>query len=344
MVHLEEIKKEAGRLLEEGIVKTVIGYRRGTNGVSSAPAFIRDPGETGTLAWEATCFHNLVRSIARPPAPEGLQTKKPIETPVAIIAKGCDTRAINVLIQEKIIERSDVYIIGVSCEHSGMVDLKKLFKRFKAKKPQRVKFHRDKRFKVITSFGNINVPAQEIMAENCLECTAPYPVDCDKLIGEKIEREPGKPFGSLERLEALPNEERWGYWKEHMDNCIRCFACRSICPMCYCEECVVDPVKFAVTPQTTADEKAAKIKWIERSPLPPENFVYHITRALHLAGRCVDCGECERACPVDIPLRFLNKKMEKDALQLFDYRAGFDPEKPPLISCFKDDDPQEFIK
>ncbi|TET24983.1 MAG: hydrogenase, partial [Candidatus Aminicenantes bacterium] len=135
-----------------------------------------------------------------------------------------------------------------------------------------------------------------------------------------------------------------GFWKEQLDKCIRCYAFRSVCPMCYCDECVVDTINFAVTADTTAEEKAQRIKWVEKSPATSENFVYHLVRAIHLAGRCIDCGECERVCPIDIPLRFLNKKMEKEAKELFDYDAGFDPDQPSLVSCFKDEDPEDFIR
>ena len=114
--------------------------------------------------------------------------------------------------------------------------------------------------------------------------------------------------------------------------------------MCYCDECVVDSINLAVTADTTADEKAQRIRWIQRSAESSENLIYHLVRAIHLAGRCIDCGECERACPLDIPLRFLNKKLEKEAKELFGYEVGFDAALPALISCFRDEDPQDFIR
>jgi formate dehydrogenase (coenzyme F420) beta subunit len=128
-----------------------------------------------------------------------------------------------------------------------------------------------------------------------------------------------------------------------VDRCIRCYACRSVCAMCYCDECVVDSINYAVTVDTTAQEKAQKINWILKSPELSENMFFHIIRALHLAGRCVDCGECERVCPENIPLRYLNKKLEKEVDQFYDYHAGFHPDRRTMYSSFNDSDPQEFI-
>ncbi|MCK4494942.1 MAG: 4Fe-4S dicluster domain-containing protein, partial [Candidatus Aminicenantes bacterium] len=207
-----------------------------------------------------------------------------------------------------------------------------------------VEFDEKNNFIITTLDGKSKVPADEILAERCLECRANFPVINDILFGEKVDRKSDNRFKSLEKIESLSKEKRWGFWKEQLDKCIRCYACRSVCPMCYCDECVVDTINFAVTADTTAEEKAQRIKWVEKSPATSENFVYHLVRAIHLAGRCIDCGECERVCPMDIPLRFLNKKMEKEAKELFDYDAGFDPDQPSLVSCFKDEDPEDFIR
>ncbi len=333
MVHIEELRKEAARILKGGKVSCVLGYKRSPNGFGVVPAFIRSAADVRQLTWDASCFHNLARYIADE-VPKGR---------VGIVAKGCDSRAVNVLIQEKVIQREDVYIIGVSCEQGGVVDVKKITQRYKKKKPERIKFEQDHRLLVMTRFGNIKVPAEEIIAEKCLECVHSSPVVHDVLFGDPNQREVPAPYRSLLELEDLSNDERWAYWKEQADKCIRCYACRSVCPLCYCKECMMDPSSFAVTPETTAEEKAEKIKWIEKSPASSENLFYHLLRTLHLAGRCVDCGECGRACPVDIPLRRLHKKMEKDARELFGYESGLDPLQPPLAACFDENDPQDFI-
>ncbi|MCP4230957.1 MAG: hydrogenase [bacterium] len=343
MVNLDDIKSEAKRVLEEGRVKYVIGYSNGTAGLSSTPVFITTPDDVEKLTWNPTCYHNLIRFILDEKK-EKDQKAEPDAKPVAIIAKGCDSRAAVVLLQEHFIERDDIYILGISCEGSGVVDERKLNKKLKNKKADKVEFGENDSFTVTSRDKEIKVLAREVLADKCLECKVNYPIIFDKVFGDKIARKTGGTLPLEVEVEPLKPDKKWAFWENQFSKCIRCYACRSICPMCYCDECVVDSVNFAVTPDTTAEEKAQKIKWIERSSDKAENIFFHLTRAIHLAGRCVDCDECSRACPVDIPLRLLNKKIEDDAKRLFDYEVGLDPDEPPLISSFRDEDPGDFIR
>jgi ferredoxin len=343
MVKLEDLKKEATRILKSGKVKYIIGYANGADGFMPVPAFIKDPENAENLTWNPACVHNLTKFIVDEKK-RLKQDKKPDERPIGIIVKGCDSRAINVLLQEKYIDRKDVYILGISCEKTGVVDEKKLAKKLKGQSARQIDFEDNGDFIVTTESGQEKILAEDVLADRCIECQANFPVIFDIVFGEKTKRRVDKPFQSVEKIEALAQEDRWKFWMEQLDKCIRCYACRSVCPMCYCDECVVDTISFAVEPDTTAEEKAQKIKWIEKSPNLSENIVYHLTRAMHLAGRCIDCGECERVCPLDIPIRFLNKKMEMEAKNLFDYEVGFDPEQPSLVSSFKDEDPEDFIR
>lgn len=343
MVKVEDLRKEAKRILKEGKVKYVIGYERGQNGLMPVPAFIKNPEDVDRLIWDPTCVHNLAKFLVDEKKRKARE-KKPDERPVGIVVKGCDSRAVVVLLQEKYIDREDVHIIGISCEKSGVIDEAKLAKRLKGKTAESIEFGENENFVITAQGEKIKVPLEELLAERCLECRANFPVVYDLLLGDKKKKNVDEPFGSLEKMESLKAEERWAFWAEQLSKCIRCYACRSVCPMCYCDECVVDTINFAVTAETTASEKAGKIKWVEKSSIPSENFVYHMVRAIHLAGRCIDCGECERVCPLNIPLRFLNKKLEKEAKELFGYNAGFDPDEPSLVSSFKDEDPEDFIR
>lgn len=81
-------------------------------------------------------------------------------------------------------------------------------------------------------------------------------------------------------------------------------------------------------------------------PIPrwQDNLIFQITRNIHVAGRCTDCGECERACPVNIPLRSLAREMCDIVDGLFHYKAGMDKEAPPLLACYEASDVVDFIR
>jgi ferredoxin len=343
MVNIEDLREEVRRLLDEEKVKYVVAWRRGPDIATAAPFFARKPEEADQIVWDPTCVHNLVRFVRDEKRRRGRE-KDPDHRPVAIVVKGCDSRAVNVLLQEKFIERDEVYLIGVSCEKTGVADKRKLTAKFKGKKIERIEPEGDDAFAVTAGGQRTIVPAAELLAERCLECQANFPVIHDILFGDEKKRQPDSPYGSVEAMEKLSTKERQAFWTEQIGRCIRCYACRSVCPMCFCDECVVDTINFAVSPATSAEEKADRIKWIEKSPVTSESFGYHLVRAIHLAGRCIDCGECQRVCPLDIPVRFLNKKLEKAAKELFDYDVGYDSSGPSLISSFRDDDPGDFIR
>jgi ferredoxin len=142
-------------------------------------------------------------------------------------------------------------------------------------------------------------------------CAQPYPSEVVQ--GEKIEG--GLDLGMVDKLEGLPPGERLDYWLSRFAACVKCFGCRNVCPLCYCKECALDEPGL-----------------VEHGEQPPQIPVFHLVRAVDMAGRCVDCGLCEEACPVGIPLRTLYRKVGEVVEGHFDYRPGRDPEKESPLS------------
>ena len=158
------------------------------------------------------------------------------------------------------------------------------------------------------------------------------PVSCDELIGvdaEVAEVESSR-LEEVAKIEAMTAEERYNYWQEQFSRCIRCNACRNVCPACTCEKCVFDNNALYTS------QKVAETSF--------EESLFHIVRAWHVAGRCTDCGECSRVCPQNIPLHLLNRKFIKDINEIYGpYQAGSDLETRPPMLTFKEEDPEATI-
>ena len=127
------------------------------------------------------------------------------------------------------------------------------------------------------------------------------------------------------KLEAMTPDERFAFWRSELSKCIRCNACRNVCPACSCVKCVFDNPKTGVQNKAAADDF--------------EENLFHIIRAYHVAGRCTDCGECSRVCPQGIPLHLLNRKFIKDINELYgEYQAGAEiGQRHPLENFDKGD-------
>ncbi len=203
---------------------------------------------------------------------------------VAVVAKPCDIRGIVALIQEKQLKRENVFVIGLGC--GGVVDA--------------------------------TGPDESAPRQMCLVCDKREPAISDVALGEATPLvEPRAPI-----VPEMP-EERQKYWAEQFAKCIRCYACRQVCPGCYCEQCFCDRIE----PKWTAKKATAEEAWM-----------FHATRMMHLAGRCIGCGECERICPVGIPVAELAREMAGIIREKYSYSAGDPDETAPVLGQFKDDD------
>jgi ferredoxin len=134
---------------------------------------------------------------------------------------------------------------------------------------------------------------------------------------------------AIARLKEMSRAERWAWWQGELGRCVKCYACRQTCPMCYCPTCTMDMNR----PQ-----------WVPVASHDLGNLEYHIVRAMHLAGRCVQCGECGKACPVGIPVHLLTMFAEESAARQFGQRAGHAAKLDYALSTFRPDDKETFIR
>lgn len=119
-------------------------------------------------------------------------------------------------------------------------------------------------------------------------------------------------FTTLEQLEKLELAERFRRWQEEFAKCIKCYGCRNVCPVYVCRECSLEDEHLIPTGQ-----------------LPPD-LSFHLIRAVHMAGFCIDCGLCEEACPAEIPLRLLYRGANRIVERLFGYKPGAEGESSPF--------------
>ena len=128
------------------------------------------------------------------------------------------------------------------------------------------------------------------------------------------------------RFEKGLSEEKWSYFVKEMGKCVRCCACRNACPSCYCKECFAEQNM----PQGVGIGADAS-----------DTQMFQLMRMFHMAGRCVDCGFCVSSCPMGVDLRKFLKKLDKDALELFDARTGIKIDDVPALSAFKEHEKNE---
>jgi ferredoxin len=308
------IQARAAKLLTDGSVKVVLGFEAGTAPFRVAPAFIERPEDASRLVWNDFCVSNLSVFL-----PDELKRADK----VAIIAKGCDARSAVIMLAEHQALREQVIILGVPCR--GMLDLQKVAARAELGELTAVQANGGEEVVLSLRDGERRLPRLELLAENCLTCQHNTPPVADELLAEPADPMPaaGTVPAALEELERLSPEERRAYWRVQLERCIRCYACREACPSCYCPTCFVDKTAY---------------RWVSKATTPDENWMFHSIRAYHMVGRCTECGECQRVCPMNIPLLTLQRVHNREVADRFGYVAGMDPAVVPPMGTFSPDD------
>lgn len=305
------IIRRINELVETGEFDRVLGWEEGEFFYDRTPKVFHKEN-LGQLKYDDFCGSNLSKYLI-----------EQMKTPGKVIAlmKPCDCYSLNQLCTEHRVERDRVMAIGVGCR--GKIDVEKI-RRAGIKGITSIE-EQDGELLIQTLYGEKRMPRKDALLDKCLACKGKTHLGVDEIIGESEETTEGDKFDLVVKLEAMTEEERFEFWRGELSKCIRCNACRNVCPACSCVKCVFDNPNTGVAAKASADDF--------------EENMFHILRAYHVAGRCTDCGECSRVCPQGIPLHLLNRKIIKDIDDFYgEYQAGESiGQRHPLIDFTLDD-------
>lgn len=312
--YIIKIRTISERLLKQGKVDMVIGFRKGTVPMMNEPCVVKSPENVKELVWDSNCGINLANYLT--------DRKEKI----AVIAKGCDSRNIVTHIIENKIKRDQLFVIGVPCK--GMIDRHKISSMFEKEIIEVV----EEENKIIVRGDDCEkiFKKAEVLQENCAICIHRNPVIYDELVADLVEEQKDVDrYKDVRQIEDMQPEEKNNFFDETLSACIRCYACRNACPLCYCPTCFVDE---------------SRPQWLGKSIDPVDIKTFHLLRAFHCAGRCTDCGACQQACPMGINVRIFTKKLEKDCFELYGWEAGMSLDERPPLDTYRPDDPDSGIQ
>ncbi len=307
---LQAMQTAAELALKEKNCSTVLGFTRGSLALRAAPVFIDDAKKSASLVMDGFCQNNLVSL---------LHTHSKTEK-TAVILRGCETRAVRALVIEKQFSRENLHIIGIPC--TGILDMNKI-ERAAGGEVTAAEDTGTQLF-ITVSGKRRELPRADFVHSACKACRFPNPVGADEVIGELIP-EPGLEY--QDELSGMSLDERLAFFREETSRCIRCYACREACPMCYCAECFVDhnTPRWAVSTAEACGQQA-----------------WHLIRAFHQTGRCVECGACERACPMEIHMEYLTARLNEDMHAQYGFTPGESDSAQPPFAAFSLDDRGRF--
>ena len=309
------LRDRAASLLNGGEVARVVGWVKGEFYYDPSPATFESEKQLENFVYNDFCGANLSKYLIEIGKKEGK---------TAVFLKPCDTYSFNELLKEHRIEREKFYVVGVEC--NGKLDEYKLEQ--KGISGVTGESYNGETVVLQTLYGEKTCPKGEVLLEKCLTCKGKEHKVYDEtiILHEQANTTAYDRFSEVEKLEKMTESERYAFWRGQLSKCIRCNACRNVCPACTCKKCVFDNPKSGVA------AKANDVSFEEQ--------LFHIIRAFHVAGRCTDCGECSRVCPQHIPLHLLNRKFIKDADSLYgEFKAGETADGKTPLTSFDTSDP-----
>ncbi|MGO0122054.1 hypothetical protein [Desulfothermobacter acidiphilus] len=309
----EAIRELADRLLRQGEVELFLGYSVGTLPLVMRPSFITQPEQVSELVYNPLCLTNLVKYLLR------CQGKR-----VALLVRRCELLSWQQLLADRDLDRDAIKLVEVPC--GGLLDPCKLRKDLKV---DRLEFLADRGQEYVVRVGDEDrvIPKQPYLCSRCLNCPGAAEteaVDFRLDFSATYPRLESDPYAGVIYLEQRSDSERREFWDRQLRRCLRCYACREVCPACSCHQCCFDPPLPGW--QRTVD-------WVSKAHLLAEIYQYHLTRLLHVAGRCSGCGECERVCPVKIPLMLMVRKLDREVATLAEVSPG-------VLASYAPDDPE----
>ena len=311
---MQELIKKAKALLESGEVARVLGWKKGEYEYDPEPAFFETAESLKDFVYNGFCGANLSKYMIEAGKKEGK---------TLVFLKPCDSYSYNQLLREHRVDREKAYIVGVGCKGKlavSKIPFEGILNISGADYPDAAET-----LTVETLYGTETIAYKDAMLERCHVCKGKEHVVYDELIGESADTVDADRFAEVERIEAMSPEEKFAFFQSELSKCIRCNACRNVCPACSCRKCVFDSTAF------DSEQKANTTSFEEK--------MFHIIRAFHVAGRCTDCGECSRVCPQGIPLHLFNRKFIKDINALYgEYQAGSDLESKAPLTNFTTED------
>ena len=278
---------------------------------------------------------------------------------VAVVARSCELRALIELMKLKQASLENIVLVGMDCFGTYSVpDYKQFAKGTPATGDEFMK-------------GTKAGKADSRVREACQICEYPYPLIADVtvgLIGNDFSKEillmANTPAGqqvvdglglpdakgdgrqaAIDKLVAERVKRRDEVFAQTLAEtkglekltsvfapCIGCHNCRDVCPVCYCRECVFDSSTFSF-------EADKYLDWASRKGalrVPTDTLLFHLTRLNHMGTSCVGCGQCQEACPNDVPVFRIFRLIGSKVQPLFSYVPGRGLDEPLPLTTFKE--------